>query len=180
MLPQSICMRRGKVTLVAFVWLFSTVHFNMTSQAAFHRGCILTLVALVWFFSFIICASQRNIYIDPTFTEVIICMMRIHHHQVQVGNVIPCLVSFKLRKFGLWIRRVNKWKWEPLLKNKWKTVLSNPWQDSVCCAWNALPNNVENKVEAIMEPFSVPRRGSNLGPLGWQPSTLTTRLSETS
>ena len=50
-------------------------------------------------------------------------------------------------------------------------------QVSVCRAWNALPNNVEHKVEAIMEPFRSP---GNLGPLGWQPSTLTTRLSETS
>ena len=29
-------------------------------------------------------------------------------------------------------------------------------QVSVCRAWNALPNNVEHKVEAIMEPFRSP------------------------
>ena len=29
-------------------------------------------------------------------------------------------------------------------------------QMSVCRAWNALPNNVEHKVEAIMEPFRSP------------------------
>ena len=29
-------------------------------------------------------------------------------------------------------------------------------QMSVCSAWNALPNNVEHKVEAIMEPFRSP------------------------
>ena len=29
-------------------------------------------------------------------------------------------------------------------------------QMSVCRAWNALPNNVEHKVEAIMEPFRTP------------------------
>ena len=29
-------------------------------------------------------------------------------------------------------------------------------QVSVCRSWNALPNNVEHKVEAIMEPFRSP------------------------
>ena len=29
-------------------------------------------------------------------------------------------------------------------------------QVNVCRAWNALPNNVEHKVEAIMEPFRSP------------------------
>ena len=29
-------------------------------------------------------------------------------------------------------------------------------QVSVCRAWNALPNNVEHKVEAIVEPFRSP------------------------
>ena len=88
MCPQIACLRRGKVTLVAFVWLFSAVYFKMTSQAAFHRGYILTLVALFWFFSPIICVSQGNVYIDPTFTKVMIYNILIHHHQV--GNVVPC------------------------------------------------------------------------------------------
>ena len=91
MWPQIACMRRGKVTLVAFVWLFSAVYFKMTSQAAFHRGCILTLVALVWFFSFFICVSQGNIYIGPTFTKFNIYKMLTHHHQG--GNVVPCVMS---------------------------------------------------------------------------------------
>ena len=34
-------------------------------------------------------------------------------------------------------------------------------QVSVCRAWNALPNNVEHKVEAIMEPFRSPTRHPN-------------------
>ena len=86
MFPQIACMRRSIVALVAFVWLFSVVHFKMTSQAAFHRGCILTFVALVWFFSFISPVSQGNIFIEPTFTKVII-----HHHQV--ANVVSCDMS---------------------------------------------------------------------------------------
>ena len=88
---QSPSMCRCKVTLVAFIWLVSTVHFQMCPQATFHRGCILTLVALVWTFSFIICVCQGNVYIISTFTEIIIFKILIHHHQV--GNAVLCVVS---------------------------------------------------------------------------------------
>ena len=59
------------------------------------------------------------------------------------------------------------------------TCRSNPWPSECLPRMKCTPQqcNVEHKVEAIMEPL-VPRRGSNLGPLGWQPSTLTTRLSK--
>ena len=90
------CPRGCIVTLVAFVWLFSTVRFQMCSQTEYMRGCIVTLVAFiwpfstvsfqmcpqiscmrrdkvalvafVWFYYFIISVSQGNIYIKPTFT----------------------------------------------------------------------------------------------------------------
>ena len=42
------CMSRGIITLVAFIWFFSTVCFQMHHQIACMRGCILTLVAFVW------------------------------------------------------------------------------------------------------------------------------------
>ena len=60
----------------------------MSSQAAFHRGCILTLVAL---FSFIICVFQGNIYIIPTFTNVVIFYILIHDQRVV--NVVPWVMS---------------------------------------------------------------------------------------
>ena len=41
----------GIVTLFAFVLLFSTVHFHMSTQIACLRGCIVALVAFVWLFS---------------------------------------------------------------------------------------------------------------------------------
>ena len=47
MCPQSACMRGCKVTLVAFVWLFSAVCFQMCPQIACIWGCIVTLVAFV-------------------------------------------------------------------------------------------------------------------------------------
>ena len=88
MSSQSSCMTRCKITLVAFVRLFSTVYFQMSHQAAFHRGCILTLVAL---FSFIICVFQGNIYIIPTFTNVVIFYILIHDQRVV--NVVPWVMS---------------------------------------------------------------------------------------
>ena len=41
----------GIVTLLAFVWLFSTVRFQMSPQIACLWGCKVTLVAFVWLFS---------------------------------------------------------------------------------------------------------------------------------
>ena len=116
MCPQIACLRRGIFTLVTSFRLFSTVYFEMSSQVAFHRGCILTLVAFVWFFSFIICVSQGNINIDHTFTKFIIFKILIHHNQV--GNVVPCYCRFRTEK-ELPIRRENKWKWE------WKATRSS-------------------------------------------------------
>ena len=49
--PQTVCTRRSIVTLVTFVWFFSTVRFQMCPQTVCPRWCIVTLVAFVWFFS---------------------------------------------------------------------------------------------------------------------------------
>ena len=49
--PQTGCPRRCKVTLVAFVWLFSSVCLQMSPQATWIRTGIFTLVAFVWLFS---------------------------------------------------------------------------------------------------------------------------------
>ena len=43
--------RRGIVTLVTFVWLFSTVRYKMSFQMVCFRRCKVTLVAFVWPFS---------------------------------------------------------------------------------------------------------------------------------
>ena len=48
---QIACMGRCEVTLIAFVWLFSTVRLQMCPQIVFTIACIVTLVAFVWFFS---------------------------------------------------------------------------------------------------------------------------------
>ena len=51
MCPQIACLNGCKVTLVAFVWFFSTVCFQMSPQIARIRGCIVALVAFLWPFS---------------------------------------------------------------------------------------------------------------------------------
>ena len=48
--PQSVCTGGCIVALVAFVWLFSTVFFQMSPQIDCLRGCIVTLVAFVCLF----------------------------------------------------------------------------------------------------------------------------------
>ena len=49
--PQIACLIGCKITQVAFVWLFSTVSFQMYSYRICMRRCIATLVAFVWLFS---------------------------------------------------------------------------------------------------------------------------------
>ena len=51
MFPQITCLIRCIITLVAFVWLFSTVCYQMPRQMACLRICIITLVAFVQLFS---------------------------------------------------------------------------------------------------------------------------------
>ena len=48
MCPQNACITGCKVTLVAFVGLFSAMRFQMCPQMACLRGSIITLVAFVW------------------------------------------------------------------------------------------------------------------------------------
>ena len=48
---QRIWVTAGKVTLVAFVWLFSSVCFHMIPQITCLDRCKVTLVAFVWLFS---------------------------------------------------------------------------------------------------------------------------------
>ena len=51
MSPQRTWVRAGKVTLTAFVRLFSTVCPQMSLQTPCMGGCKVTLVAFVWLFS---------------------------------------------------------------------------------------------------------------------------------
>ena len=55
MLPQIACLRRGIVTLVAFVWLFSTVNRQMFLKIASYNGGEIAMDAFVWIFSTVCC-----------------------------------------------------------------------------------------------------------------------------
>ena len=51
MYPQTVFLCRCKITLVSFVWLISAVCFQMSLQMVCMRRCKVTLVAFVWLFS---------------------------------------------------------------------------------------------------------------------------------
>ena len=51
MSPQHVFTRRCIVALLAFVWVFSTVLFQMCPQLVCPRRCKVTLVTFVWLFS---------------------------------------------------------------------------------------------------------------------------------
>ena len=51
MSPQHVFTRRCIVALLAFVWVFSTVLFQMYPQLVCPRRCKVTLVTFVWLFS---------------------------------------------------------------------------------------------------------------------------------
>ena len=51
MFPQISCLNRSKVTLVAFDWLFSTVYFQMRPQSVCIKRCIVTSFAFVRLFA---------------------------------------------------------------------------------------------------------------------------------
>ena len=51
MSPQTTWIRGCIVTLAAFVWLFFTVYIQMSPQTVCPRRCKVTLIAFVWLFS---------------------------------------------------------------------------------------------------------------------------------
>ena len=67
---QISCLDECGVTLVAFVGLFPTVHFQMSSQMACLRRCIATSVAFVWF-NDIVSLFLHDFYICILWTKII-------------------------------------------------------------------------------------------------------------
>ena len=51
MCPQVPCMWKCIITLIAFVWLFSTMCIQMGLQITRMKGCKAAFLAFVWFFS---------------------------------------------------------------------------------------------------------------------------------
>ena len=72
------CLRICKVTLVAFVWLFSTVRFQMCPQISCMRRGIVALVAFVWFFSAVplkLLHKRMQIHIGFIFLTFLHCVI---------------------------------------------------------------------------------------------------------
>ena len=121
MSPQMACPRWCIVTLVAFIWPFSTVCFQMIPQIACVWWCKLTLVALVWTLILAcLCHSQWSFYINITVTQL---MILIHHYlrsKWRVWEMNGPLTSVLRMSSGYWfflieanccswIERKRKW-----------------------------------------------------------------------
>ena len=87
MSPQNVCARGCKVTLVAFVWLFSNVGFQMCPQMACMRRCIITQVAIVWFFP---------LYIGNSFTDVLLHGMIRLKNLFNLHKLASCVTKIKI------------------------------------------------------------------------------------
>ena len=78
---QGLCMCRCKVTLVACVWFFSTVRIQMSPQSTCPKGCIVTLITFVWFNDIVSCFLQ-DCHICILQTQIIIFKILLHCHCV--------------------------------------------------------------------------------------------------
>ena len=100
MSPKMACLNRCKITLVAFVGIFSTVRFQMSSQMACLRRCKITLVAFVWLFStvcFRMCpeiSRMRGLIVTlPAFISIVY-FVRIFHIVIICSCVIVANILF--------------------------------------------------------------------------------------
>ena len=122
--PQMAYTRRGIVTLVAFVWLFSTVRFQMCPQIACRGRCIVTSVAFVWFFStvrFQMCpqmtCTRRGIFTLVAFVwfnDIASCyLLDFYIHTLQNKVIIfhffdcSCVLCFVQVVASNWVKFVN-------------------------------------------------------------------------
>ena len=153
MYPQIACSRRCIITLVAFVWFFSPVRFQMFPQIASPRGCKITLVTFVWFFSSVyfqmypystymtnFCRSHRSLYIGTSFTPITIFKILIHNSKERsddqgkgwmqdLGTADVPWILF-LSSLMLWKRKMKvKYIYA---SRKWQFVV-------IICFWSNLP-----------------------------------------
>ena len=98
------CLSGCKVTLIAFVWFFSPMHFHMCFHVTCLRRCILTLFAFLWPKTTVL-PSHCNFYIVITFSWIIL----IHCHYI---NFLTEKTYFTNQVF---IERDRLWKWKFLL-----------------------------------------------------------------
>ena len=106
---EMACTIRCIIALVAFIWLFSTVCFQMSFQVACTKRCIFTLAAFAWhqdtFWPF-----QKDICTCVFFTQVTILKSLLHYHYFHLAVLCP-KVALKWGKSktmkDLWIRQTE-------------------------------------------------------------------------
>ena len=95
---QIACLCGCKVTLVAFIWLFSKVCFQMSPQITCPRRCKVTLVAFVWLFSTIF-LNVSSMYFDQrrhtiSLVALVYLFPTVHFHlRPQVSCLILCILA---------------------------------------------------------------------------------------
>ena len=99
MSPQVACTRRGIITLVAFVWLFSTVHFQMSPQIACLRGWKLTLVAFVWLFSTVHFQMSPQIACLRGWKLTLVAWLRRNYNKITVCQKANCITKSAFSAF---------------------------------------------------------------------------------
>ena len=98
MFSQVACLWGCKVTLIAFVWLFSNVFFHVCLQSTFIRWCIVTLVAFVWLFSSVffhvcyqtVCPRRGKVTLDAFVWLFSIVRFQM---SLQISCLIGCIVT---------------------------------------------------------------------------------------
>ena len=106
------------ITCVAFVCLFSTVYFQICYQNVFIRGWIITLVAFAWFFS-TLCFQMR------------FC----------VNWICDFVISFLLLEKGHWSQTNNEWS--SCLKVRANLLSANHLVQIILLSLNSLMDLVE-------------------------------------
>ena len=114
--PQIACLRGCKVTLVAFVWFFSTVGFQMCPQGTCMSRSIVALAALLRFFS-IFCLFCWNLHISFASTWHEVSKILIHCQQIE------SFVSFPGSSVPYWGEiKVTKMLWIGKRKSESKNI----------------------------------------------------------
>ena len=101
MSPQTTCLRQCRTILVAFIWLFSTVCFQMCSQMACRlRGSIVTLIAFIWLFATMF--SQMNPQITSTRRYLVTLIAFLWHNDIVslfLNNSHMCILQTQVKIF---------------------------------------------------------------------------------
>ena len=112
MSAQTACLWGWKVTLVAFIWFFSTVCFQMSPQSVCIGGCKVTLVTFVWLFSAVRFQMSPQISSPRGCIITLVAFVWLFSTVcLHVNPRITCLRGCTLTQiFNIWIHFYQSWK----------------------------------------------------------------------